>query len=117
MNELVAASVSAMRKRMIITLSIILVVGAYLGGCQGLLHNTEEGRKQRIKNGKEIWEGDICSRVNHRNSLEKVEVKFIDGAFYPDRFTENNTWLDCNSEFYNKCEVLGNIYENPDLLK
>lgn len=70
------------------------------------------------KNGKEIYEGDIF-RYELLNESEKElepnstiyteEVHFIDGSFELD-----NCPL---GAFYDKGEVIGNIYENPELIK
>lgn len=60
------------------------------------------------KNGKEIYEGDI---VQTPDQLEGITaVKFIDGAFMP--FDHSSPEI--NAE---ECEVIGNIYENPELLE
>lgn len=60
------------------------------------------------KNGKEIYEGDI---VNYfRNEL--AEVKFINGCFA----IESKHYIDCFNEIVAEREVVGNIYENPELL-
>ena len=53
------------------------------------------------KNGKEIYEGDIV-RQDYDNAL--CEVKFISGCFSP--FKHDGQFV-----------VIGNIYENPELLK
>jgi len=50
------------------------------------------------KNGKEIYEGDIL-----KHNQGNYAIEFIAGAF---SYDENN-----------ELEVIGNIYENPDLLK
>lgn len=60
------------------------------------------------KNGKGIYEGDI---VNYfRNEL--AEVKFINGCFA----IESKHYIDCFNEIVAEREVVGNIYENPELL-
>jgi len=64
------------------------------------------------KNGKEIFEGDILDIKDP----EKLEVKWGNGGFYAatKRLTGfckllNAVELDC-------AEIIGNIYENPELL-
>ena len=66
------------------------------------------------KKGVEIFEGDIVrSRVNAGNDIFEnwqnldEEVYFGGGAFYP------VSMVDTEKEY----EVIGNIYENPELLK
>jgi hypothetical protein len=67
------------------------------------------------KNGKEIYEGDIVStkegvrRVVFTAPSFTLDPSYDDGDYYIGSFSEAWKW----SEF----EVIGNIYENPDLLK
>jgi len=60
------------------------------------------------KNGKEIYEGDIVK--NYAIIEQVIVVKFIEGCFYP--FTNG---IDFRIEAQD-VEVIGNIYENPELL-
>lgn len=57
--------------------------------------------------GKEIFEGDVV-RDWHDNL---GEVIFLDGQFK----TTKGTWVKYPVDF-KKCEVIGNVYENEDLL-
>lgn len=60
------------------------------------------------KNGKEIYEGDV---MKDAWSNEVGEVAFNDGAFDPGFGYRENWALQMQSG-----EVIGNIYENPELL-
>ena len=76
------------------------------------------------KNGKEIYEGDIVEYKTtdgfDENDLykEKRTIIYIDGAFSPIYLstrclhTDEDKLLICKN-----IEVIGNIYENPELLK
>ncbi len=69
----------------------------------------------KASNGVEIYEGDII-----REDIEKggppiiVSVVWEDGAFYGKERTHNPEYL--IKEFLNG-KVIGNIYENPELLE
>ena len=67
------------------------------------------------KNGVEIYEGDIIkydfNKLNYR-------IEFLNAEFIARRFYENIENLYPSEFDYGKeCEVIGNIYENQELLK
>ena len=68
------------------------------------------------KNDKEIYEGDIVSHwegVHHSKRIINSVVEFQDGAFIP---IAEEFYCDYRTEIGN-FTVIGNIYENPELLK
>ena len=76
------------------------------------------------ENGKPVYEGDIvkykswvgCEDTKENACIFKHEVKFKDGVFYP-----RPSKYECEDDWYSWEEfefiVLGNIFENPELLK
>jgi uncharacterized phage protein (TIGR01671 family) len=80
------------------------------------------------KNGVEIYEGDILSLFDPRPQVEhkrKVSaVTFANGAFLvdtqmgslPDRKTLETVYEHFEWREYSDCEVIGNVYESPELL-
>lgn len=69
------------------------------------------------KNGKEIYEGDILRHINPKPFKNSVyEVVFLNGGFAikgDDYIEDLNEFLKGSSS----AEVIGNIYENPELLE
>jgi len=61
------------------------------------------------KNGKEIYEGDILDIGNN------AVVEFFDGKFHPVYDGGKSEAMEDEFKSY-KCEIIGNIYENKDLL-
>lgn len=77
------------------------------------------------RNGKKIFEGDIClmpyidpifkSVWDCKELVEKSVIKYIDGCFYVE-------YLESDYKFTLQAakhciEIIGNIYDNPELLK
>jgi uncharacterized phage protein (TIGR01671 family) len=74
------------------------------------------------RDSKEIYEGDILAYDEHysgdyKHTPWKLPVVFSEGAFDlesdGERWAESLAYLTLN----NLCEVIGNIYENKDLLQ
>lgn len=65
------------------------------------------------KNGKEIYEGDIVRRYGSPRNVDLIEqfpIKFLCGSFV---FADIAM---CDLSPIVNCEVIGNIYENPELI-
>ncbi len=62
------------------------------------------------KNGKEIFEGDIC-RLDD-NEPEDGEIGWIDDGWYFRNYCSNEAL----GALYPRLKIIGNIYENKDLL-
>jgi len=71
------------------------------------------------KNGKEIYEGDIVRSVKEFNAYTGLNSELYGGGIYE---IKNNGWSFVFSPvpFYvvdkNELKVIGNIFENPELL-
>lgn len=66
-------------------------------------------------NGKDIYEGDILD-VSYADEESYLEVRFVRGVF---AFLWNGDLDDefpCNAPTHEWAKVIGNIYDNPELL-
>ena len=69
------------------------------------------------KNGVEIYEGDIIQYdviPKYIQKYEKYVVKYKDGGFH---FWEEMVFCQTNMNYKKGYKVIGNIYENPELLQ
>ena len=64
------------------------------------------------KNGKKIFEGDIVNIYYPKVKVENTVISYIGASFYGDRF--DDAW---ELDNYYQLEVIGNIHDNPELLK
>lgn len=68
------------------------------------------------KNGKEIYEGDIC-KFNHYSKDRIEAVYFISGGFTFGSYIDlRHSQIDQYKEVRDSIEIIGNIYENPELI-
>lgn len=96
-------------------------------GIYNLVFNTEEEEDDRMKvmlcmefkdkNGKEIYDGDIIEKTYYSyhqpECSELFEIKYEGLGFHFEHIKGNTFYL----PFTEDIEVIGNIYENPELLK
>ena len=83
---------------------------------------------EKDKNGKDIYEGDIIERKYYHNNppskrpkvkfiLVKMVVVFSGGSFHLDNGKyDGSDYGTTINERWNNMEILGNIYETPELL-
>lgn len=67
-------------------------------------------------NGKDIYEGDILD-VNYADELRRLEVRFVRGVFAFLWNADLDDEFPCNAPTHEWAKVIGNIYDDPKLLK
>lgn len=92
--------------------------GGFTGPVQVDLIPSQQFTGLKDKNGKEIYDGDIVCTEHNPGNHENCPKQFHDVVEYKDG--AYSTFNPANGYEYgsapNECEVLGNIYENPELL-
>jgi uncharacterized phage protein (TIGR01671 family) len=74
------------------------------------------------KNGKEIYEGDILKRPEDKDPMFVAVIEFKNGQFGGATYPHRNHWIEmprlsrCDHDGGGYNEVIGNIYENPELI-
>lgn len=68
-------------------------------------------------NGKEIYEGDIVERFDHGQVRQLYLVKFDKGCFGASLDNIRFYFLTFDHVCTEQVEIIGNIYDNPDLLE
>jgi len=69
------------------------------------------------ENGREIYEGDIVkNKTCTENVFNKAEIFFEDGKFQAKASGCNMCDEYLSNGLFNVFEIIGNIYENPELL-
>ena len=67
-------------------------------------------------NGKDIYEGDILD-VNYADEESYLEVRFVRGVFAFLWDGDLDDEFPCNAPTHEWAKVIGNIYDNPELIK
>ena len=62
------------------------------------------------KNGNDVYEGDI---LRYPLSGKTYQVVFKDGIFWG----EGGNGCGASTHFFPSCEIIGNIYDNPEMIK
>lgn len=68
------------------------------------------------KNQRQVYEGDIVLQQGYNGRKEKMVVRFENGAFIVGYHSGSSTRKK-PMLISDKCEVIGNIHDNPELLQ
>lgn len=99
----------------------------YPGECFTWLHQRQpleimQATNLRDKNGKEIFEGDILEfdkyEWNRSAVKSRAEIEALPPYCFSVKWDDAEGWImaGCPSDMPVYCEIVGNIYETPELL-
>jgi len=71
--------------------------------------------------GKEIFEGDILKFMHHLHKVFRVKGGLVINSHLDDFYKDSTPFYEAcadmqTSQWIEQCEVIGNIYQNPELL-
>lgn len=86
----------------------------YFSDCEVIPETISQYTGLHDKNGKEIYEGDVCNCFEYECS-GKVEWDNDDGGFYFYIFEDNGMYdIEHLCDYIHELEVIGNIFDNPE---
>ena len=69
------------------------------------------------KNGKEIYEGDIVANDFGNNNIVNMTVEWCTDGYWALHEIDGDDTMHFVADYLKEIEVIGNIYDNPELLE